>query len=57
MLASWETDPPSAHLHSHTVDVDLLVEVVEQSNGLDNHGIYSVGGKLELEPERGGKRA
>jgi hypothetical protein len=38
-----------AHLDSHGVNVDLLVEIIEQSNGLDDHGVDLVGRELELE--------
>lgn len=44
-----------AHLDSHRVNVDLLVEVVEEGNGLDDHGVDLVGRELELEPDRKGQ--
>lgn len=36
------------HLDAHRVDVDLLVEVIEESDGLNDHGVDLVGGELEL---------
>ena len=41
--------PPIPLLDSHRVDVDLLVEVVEQGDGLHDHRVDLVGRELELE--------
>jgi hypothetical protein len=40
------------YLDSHSVNVDLLVQIVEQCNGLDNHGVYLVRREFELEPAK-----
>ena len=39
----------AAYLDSHRVDVDLLVEIIEQSNSLDDHCVDLVGREFELE--------
>jgi hypothetical protein len=39
-----------AYLDTHGVDVDLLVEVVEESNCLDHHSVNLVRRELDLEP-------
>ena len=36
-------------LDTHAVNVDFLVEVVEQGNGLDDHSVDLVGGEFEFE--------
>jgi hypothetical protein len=36
------------NLHSHRVDVDFLIKVVEKSNGLHYHGIHLVRGEFEF---------
>ena len=36
------------YLHSHRVDVDLLVQVVEKSNCLNNHNVDFVRRELEF---------
>lgn len=36
-------------LHTHSVDVNLLVEVIEESDSLDDHGVDLVRRELELE--------
>lgn len=38
----------TTHLDPHRVNVDLLVQIVEKSDSLDNHGVDLVGGELEL---------
>lgn len=42
-----------AHLDTHRVNVDLLVQVVKEGNSLDDHGVNLVGGELELETRHG----
>ena len=42
-----------SHLDPHGVNVDLLVEIVEESNGLNDHGIDLVGRELELVSRKG----
>ena len=44
----WEV-PSVPFLDSHGVDVELLVEVVEQRNGLDDHDVDLVWAETELE--------
>lgn len=38
------------YLHPHCVNVDLLVEIVEESDSLNDHSVDLVGGEFELEP-------
>jgi hypothetical protein len=40
--------PSVPFLHTHSVGVELLVQVVKKSDSLDNHGVDLVGGELEL---------
>jgi hypothetical protein len=40
--------PSIPFLDTHSVGVELLVEVIQKANGLDNHGVNFVGGELEL---------
>jgi len=51
LLSAQSVERPHAatHLDSHRVDVDLLVQVVEQGNGLDDHRVDLVRRELELE--------
>lgn len=53
LCCSSETGCNPTHLDPHRVDVDLLVEVVEKSDRLDDHGVDLVGGELELEAGEG----
>ena len=45
-----QSDNRRTHLDSHRVYVDLLVEVIEQRDGLNDHRVDLVGRELELEP-------
>lgn len=36
-------------LGAHTVGVELLVEIVEEADGLDDHGVDLIGAELDLE--------
>lgn len=38
------------YLDSHGIDIELLVQIVQQSNSLNHHGIDFLGGELQLEP-------
>jgi hypothetical protein len=40
--------PSVPFLNTHSVGVELLVEVIQKANGLDNHGVNFVGRELEL---------
>lgn len=35
-------------LHTHRVDVDLLVQLVQKTDGLDDHRVYLIGTELQL---------
>ena len=47
VLEAWKLS--ITYLHSHGINIDLLVEIVEECDSLHNHGINLVWGKLELE--------
>ena len=40
--------PPVPFLNPHRVSVDLLVQLVQQADSLDDHGVDLIGGELEL---------
>lgn len=52
-LGHFREMPSVPLLNPHGVYVNLLVQIVEQSDSLDNHSVDLVGGELKLEP---GKR-
>ena len=35
-------------LHTHRVDVDLLVQLVQQADGLDDHRVHLIRAELQL---------
>lgn len=39
-----------ANLHTHRIDVDFLVEIIEQRDSLNNHGVDFIRRELQLEP-------
>lgn len=43
----WEV-PSIPLLHSHHIDVELLVQIVQQGDGLDDHGVHLVRWEFEL---------
>ncbi|KAI3492779.1 hypothetical protein L1887_42576 [Cichorium endivia] len=52
-LAHLGEVPAVPLLDAHGVDVDLLVEVVEEADGLDHHGVHLVRAELELVATQG----
>ena len=49
-LAHLGEVPAVPLLHTHRIDVQLLVEVVEQGNRLHDHDVHLLGAELELVP-------
>jgi hypothetical protein len=40
----------NTYLHSHGVNVDFLVEIIKESDSLNDHSVDLVRGEFELEP-------
>mmetsp|Transcript_10245 Transcript_10245/g.25742 ORF Transcript_10245/g.25742 Transcript_10245/m.25742 type:complete len:235 (+) Transcript_10245:636-1340(+) len=48
-LSHFREVPPVPFLNAHGVSVELLIQVIQQSDGLDNHDIHLIRAELQFE--------